>query len=245
MRRSLFVSLLAGLALVLVTTTVVLAFQAACDADVWVDGTGSVYTSNPMILNSSDIYAGCNQHNGTIYLQWDISSAVGEADSATVVLTAGTNSSHPQQATLALYSTIGDGTWTDGGGTVPSVDQALSSVTLGQGAVPQGTLITFSSTQSLTDYINEQSSSSGVPGDNDDTVTFAVRFSACSSDFQEITDNTTASPPTLSLEGPTAITIGAFGASGSRPWLPISTGAVLLIAVAVSLALRRHDEEDR
>jgi hypothetical protein len=243
MRRSLLVSLLTTLVLILAATTVVLALQEASDADVWVDGTGAVITTNPMILNSSDIGGGCNQHNGTIYLQWDLTSVIGETDSATIDLTAGTNSSHPSQATLTLYSTVGDGTWTDGGGSVPSIDQALSSVSLGPGSIPQGTLITFPSTQGLTDYINEQSSTSGVAGDNDDTATFAVRFSSCSSDFQEIGDNTTASPPTLGLEGPTAVTLSSLDASGNHPRpLVVVTGAALLTALVVKFIVRRRYE---
>lgn len=188
-------------------------------SDLWVDGASNTILTNPLFVVGSDIGAGCNQHNGTAYLQWKdldkISQAIG---SANIVLTAGADSNIPSSATMALYATVDDNMPPSGLGAI------LSSITISSKLTP-GTEVNFPTSTSLITYLEGARTGDGV-------ATFAVRWSTCSSHLQTFTDNSTRTPASLYLFDPNLVGAVTFAASASR-W-PFYLGLVALSLIAAA-----------
>lgn len=252
MKKQSFLRYLAiAVTLLLLIASSAIAFNGGTTADVWQDGTATVITTSPLTASSSNLGSGCTSHTGTIFLKYDISSILGEPvtnksiGSASLTITTAATGSNPVQGTLTLYSTTGDGTFTDSGGTVPALDSSLSTATVGPGNPGSGTAINFPTSAAFVTYVQSQSSASGAFPAADNVVTFAIRFSACGSlNLQTFQDNT-GTAPTLSLENPNAIELLELNVESRTPssqWIQtIGMAALALFAVVtLSLVARRR-----
>lgn len=248
MKQKLLVSTGIAVLLVIGIVTAVMAFEGAPTADMWVSGAGTVNSANPLIVTSSNVGAGCSTYNGTAFLKFNISSISSEPvsdkmiGSATLTVTTGTTSSIPAAASLALLS-VSDDTWTEAVGS-PVVGSPLVTVTVGPGNLAPGTVVTFPSTPALVNFINQQSSSSGVSGDDDDVVSLAIRFTACTNVvLQQFQDRSTGTPPLLTLANPNAVTLGSFeAAEPAAPRGPfyLAFGVLATVLVGATYLLRRR-----
>lgn len=237
--------------LMLLGAPAVRAYEGEPVSDVWVDGTGAVITTDPLIAASSNVGGSCDSHTGTLYLKFDIGTMLTDPlanksiSSATLTLTTAEGGSNPVQGTLTLYSTMGDGTFTDAGGAVPAIDAALATATVGPGDPGSGAAIVFPSSAQFVRYAQSQSSASGAYPFADNVVTLVVRYSGCADlSLQTFQDNS-ATAPRLSLENPNAIELLNVSAENAAPAsrLPLMAGIAFLILSAVGalgLAMRRH-----
>ncbi len=197
-------------------------------SDIYVDGASTTQTTNPLILDGSDIGAGCN--SWTVYLQWTGLGSVSEAIStATVSLVTGLIASSGGTGTLTLYETTDDSM--PSGGIGPS----LQSVPIGT-EPSSGTTITFPTSAGLVTYLNTARTGDG-------TATFAVKWSACTSITLSFQDNSTGDPPLLSLFNSTPVTLTTFHAADTAPvnW-PLYAGiaVIAILALTGAVALRRR-----